>query len=46
MPRTTQSGIPIAESMPIPQVGPVLHRPTPIPRVPIASEQARTRYVR
>ena len=45
MPRTTKSGIPIAESMPIPQVGPILHRPTPTPRVPIASEQARTRYV-
>ena len=45
MPRTTQSGIPIAESMPIPQVGPILHRPTPTPRVPIASEQARARYL-
>ena len=45
MPRTTKSGIPIAESMPIPQVGPVLHRPTPTPRVPIASEQARARYL-
>ena len=31
MPRTTKSGIPIAESMPNPQVGPVLHRPTPTP---------------
>ena len=43
-------GIPIAESTPIPQVGPVLHRPTPTPRVrdilePIASEQARARYL-
>ena len=45
MPRTTQSGIPIAESTPIPQLGPVLHRPTPTPRVPIASEQARSRYL-
>ena len=45
MTRTTQSGIPIAESTPIPQLGPVLHRPTPTPRVPIASERARSRYV-
>ena len=50
MPRTTKAGIPIAESTPIPQVGPVLHRPTPTPRVrdilePIASEQARARYL-
>ena len=45
MPRTTKSGIPIAESMPIPQVGPVLHRPTPTPQVPIASEQGRARYL-
>ena len=50
MPRTTKVGIPIAESTPIPQVGPVLHRPTPTPQVrdilePIASEQARVRYL-
>ena len=50
MPRTTKAGIPIAESTPIPQVGPVLHRPTPTPQVcdilePIASEQARARYL-
>ena len=50
MPITTKSGIPIAESTPIPQVGPVLHRPTPTPRVrdilePIASEQSRARYL-
>ena len=31
MPRTTRLGIPIAESTPIPQLGPVLHRPTPTP---------------
>ena len=50
VPRTTSMGIPIAESTPIPQVGPVLHRPTPTPQVrdilePIASEQARERYL-
>ena len=50
MPRTTRSGIPIAESTPIPQLGPVLHRPTLTPRVcdilePVASEQARARYL-
>ena len=31
VPRTTSMGIQIAESTPIPQVGPVLHRPTPTP---------------
>ena len=31
MPITTKLGIPIAESTPICQVGPVLHRPTPTP---------------
>ena len=50
VPRTTSMGIPIAESTPIPQVGPVLHRPTPTSQVhdilePIASEQARARYL-
>ena len=45
VPRTTKTGIPLAESTPIPQVGPILHRPTPTPRVcdilePVASEQA------
>ena len=50
MPRTTNVGIPIAESTPVPQVGPTLHRPTLTPRVhdilePIASEQARVRYL-
>ena len=50
VPITTSVGIPIAESTPVPQVGPVLHRPTPTPRVhdilePIASEQARARYL-
>ena len=50
VPRTTNVGIPIAESTPIPQIGPTLHRPTPTPRVhdilePVASEQARARYL-
>ena len=50
VPRTTSMGIPIAESTPVPQIGPTLHRPTPTPRVcdilePVASEQARARYL-
>ena len=50
MPRKTNVGIPIAESTPVPRIGPILHRPTPTPRVcdilePIASEQARARYL-
>ena len=49
-PRTTSMGIPIAESTPVPQIGPMLYRPTPTPRVhdilePVASEQARARYL-
>ena len=45
IPRTTSMGIPVAESTPVPQVGPMLHRPMPAPRVrdilePVASEQA------
>ena len=48
VPRTM--GIPMAESTPIPQIGPILHRPTPTPRVrdilePVASEQARAEYL-
>ena len=40
----------MAESTPVPQVGPTLYRPTPTPRVhdilePIASEQARAKYL-
>ena len=31
MPRTTNVGIPIAESTPVPQIGPTLYRPTPTP---------------
>ena len=50
VPRTTKMGIPIAESTPVPQIGPTLHKPTPTPRVcdilePVASEQARARYL-
>ena len=50
VPRTTSMGIPIAESTPVPQMGPILYRPTPTPRVrdilePVASEQAHTRYL-
>ena len=50
VPRTTSMGIPIAESTPVPQIGPMLYRPTPTPWVrdilePVASEQARARYL-
>ena len=50
VPRTTKVGIPIAESTPVPQMGPMLHRPIPAIRVrdicePVASEQARARYL-
>ena len=50
MPRTTSMGIPIAESTPVPHLGPILHRPIPTPRVrdildPLAPEQAQARYL-
>ena len=50
VPRTTNVGIPIAESTPVPQIGPTLHRPIPTPRVcdifePLANEQARAKYL-
>ena len=50
MPRTTNVGIPIAESTPVPHIGPMLHRPMPATRVcdilePVASEQAQARYL-
>ena len=50
VPRTTTVGIPIAESTPVPQIGPILHRPIPTPRVhdilePLANEQARAKYL-
>ena len=31
VPRTTSMGIPVAESTPVPQIGPMLHRPMPAP---------------
>ena len=48
VPRTM--GIPIAESTPVPQMGPMLHRPMPALRVcdildPLAPEQARAEYL-
>ena len=50
IPRTTSMGIPVAESTPVPQMGPLLQRPMPAPRArdilePVASEQARARYL-
>ena len=50
MPKTINVGIPVAESTPVPQMGPMLYRPIPATRVcdicePVASEQARARYL-
>ena len=50
LPGTTSMGIPMAESTPVPQVGPILFRPIPTPRVhdilePSANEQARADYL-
>ena len=50
IPRTTNVGVPIAESTPVPQIGLILHRPIPTPRVrdilePSANEQARAHYL-
>ena len=50
LPGTTSMGIPVAESTPIPQVGPTLFRPILTPRVhdilePSANEQARADYL-
>ena len=50
IPRITSMGIPVAESTPVPQMGPMLQRPMPAPRAcdilePVASEQARARYL-
>ena len=49
-PQTTNVGIPIAVSTPVPQLGPTLYRPTPTHRVwdilePSLSEQARAKYL-
>ena len=50
LPGTTSMGIPMAESTPIPQIGPTLFRPIPTPCVhhilePSANEQARADYL-
>ena len=50
VPRTTNMGILIAESTPVPQTGPTLCRPTPTPRgrdilEPLANERARAKYL-
>ena len=50
VPRTTNVGIPIAESTPVPQIGLTLCRPTPTPQVrdilePLANEQIRAKYL-
>ena len=50
VPITTSMGIPIAESTPVPQIRPMLHRPIPTPRVrdildPLAPELARAKYL-
>ena len=50
LPRTTNMGIPIAESTPVPQIGPTLVRPIPTPHIcdilePSATEQARADYL-
>ena len=50
LPGTNGMGIPMAESTPVPQVGPTLFRPIPTPRVhdilePSANEQARADYL-
>ena len=50
VPRTTNVGIPLAESTPVPQIGLTLCRPTPTPQIcdilePSANEQARAKYL-
>ena len=50
LPGTTGMGTPMAESTPVPQVGPTLFRPIPTPRIcdilePSANEQARADYL-
>ena len=50
LPGTTSMDIPVAESTPIPQVGPTLFRPIPTPHLhdilePSANEQARADYL-
>ena len=48
--RATGIGVPMAESTPVPQIGPTLFRPIPTPQAhdilePLASEQARAKYL-
>ena len=50
MPRTTNVGVPIAESTPVSQISPIFHGPILTPRVcdilePLANEQARAKYL-
>ena len=50
LPGTTSMGVPMAESTPVPWVGPTLFRPIPTPQVcdilePSANEQARADYL-
>ena len=50
MPQTTNVGIPIVESTPVPQMGLMLYRPTPTSHVrdilpPLAPEQDRAEYL-
>ena len=50
LPGTTSMGVPMAESTPVPQIGPTLFRPIPTPHMcdnlePSANEQARADYL-
>ena len=50
LPRTTSMGTPMAESTPVPEIGPKLFRPIPTPHMcdilePSANEQARADYL-
>ena len=50
LPKATGIDVPVAESTPVPQVGPTLFRPIPTPQVcdilePSANEQARAKYL-
>ena len=50
LPRATGIGVPVAESTPVPQVGPTLFRPIPTPHIhdilePSANEQATANYL-
>ena len=50
LPRSIDTGIPMAESTPMPREGPTLFRPIPTPQVhdnlePSGNEQARAQYL-